>query len=214
MNKSVNFILLIFILAILLIGWIRAEEPFFFHWTPYIWLSILTFLNWYIAAKIFFIGKSKNPLFGVLPIISIVLLIGSLISAVLMFLNSTESALTSNFHLITQILVIATTSIFLILFKITSLLFGMKTTDIKKDHISKIECIKIINQLLNQVPNEQKQHFKKIMNIIEYDLPHDNKLQDINDWQTLSSNLKNYQTANQLSVKQTEDWIKLAQKIQ
>ena len=52
------------------------------------------------------------------------------------------------------------------------------------------------------------------MNIIEYDLPHDNKLQDINDWQTLSSNLKNYQTANQLSVKQTEDWIKLAQKIQ
>ena len=105
MNKYLLLILGTLVATTILIGLITSfntEKDVTYHWLPFIWLSILIFLNWYVAGKITSTQESKNMLFGILPIAGLSLTVGSILSVALLFVYSSEGFLTSSFHLISQ----------------------------------------------------------------------------------------------------------------
>ena len=215
-KKYLNLILIIFVFAILLIGLVNSkntEEHLFYYWIPYIWLSFLVLLNWLVASQILHSDESKNPLFGVLPVAGIVLTASSLISSVLMFYNASEQALFSTFHSVTQILIISITSIIILMFGLISKIAEVRT---EKGSILKNDSIKIINLLMTESSLDITKNLKKIIDLIEYELPHDSKLQLDDNWKKFSNKLllvQNKDDKYELSIGESQNWIKIIESL-
>ncbi len=217
MNKYLLLILATLIATTILIGYITSfntEINFTYHWLPFIWLSFLIFINWYVAGKITSTQKSKNMLFGILPIAGLSLTLGSILSVTLLFFYSSEGSLTSTFHLISQTIIISITIIFLFLYKISSNAAEINVSTIEPQ---KNDCLKMINSLMTSSSAKTKENLQKIINIIEYDLPHDSKLQLHDEWIQFSNDLvsksKDPFTDNSFEI-QSENWLKNLKRIQ
>ena len=217
MNKYLLLILATLIATTILIGLITSfstEKDVTYHWLPFIWLSILIFLNWYVAGKITSTQESKNMLFGILPIAGLSLTLGSILSVTLLFFYSSEGSLTSTFHLISQTIIISITIIFLFLYKISSNVAEINVSTIEPQ---KNDCLKMINSLMTSSSAKTKENLQKIINIIEYDLPHDSKLQLHDEWIQFSNDLvsksKDPFTDNSFEI-QSENWLKNLKRIQ
>ena len=217
MNKYLLLILATLLATTILIGFITSfntEKDFTYHWLPFIWLSILIFLNWYVAGKITSTQKSKNMLFGILPIAGLSLTLGSILSAILLFVYSYEGFLTSTFHLISQTIIISITIIFLFLYKISS---NAAEINIRAMEPQKNDCLKMIHSLMNSSSPKTKENLEKILNIIEYDLPHDSKLQLHDEWIQFSNDLfsksKDPSTDSSFEI-QSENWLRNLKRIQ
>ena len=217
MNKYLLLILGTLVATTILIGLITSfntEKDVTYHWLPFIWLSILIFLNWYVAGKITSTQESKNMLFGILPIAGLSLTVGSILSVALLFVYSSEGFLTSSFHLISQTIIISITIIFLFLYKISS---NAAEINVSKVNPQKNDCLKMIHGLITSSSAKTKENLEKILNIIEYDLPHDSKLQLHDEWIQFSNDLvnksKDPSSDNSFEI-QSENWLKNLKRIQ
>lgn len=217
MNKYLLLILGTLVATTILIGLITSfstEKDVTYHWLPFIWLSILIFLNWYVAGKITSTQESKNMLFGILPIAGLSLTVGSILSVALLFVYSSEGFLTSSFHLISQTIIISITIIFLFLYKISS---NAAEINVSKVNPQKNDCLKMIHGLITSSSAKTKENLEKILNIIEYDLPHDSKLQSLDEWIQFSNDLvnkaKDPSSDNSFEI-QSENWLKNLKRIQ
>ena len=217
MNKYLLLILVTLVVTTILIGFttsFNTEKDYIYHWLPFIWLSVLIFLNWYVAGKITSTQKSKNMLFGILPIAGLSLTVGSILSATLLFVYSSEGFLTSTFHLISQTLIISITIIFLFLYKISS---NAAEINVSAMNPQKNDCLKMIRSLVTSSSAKTKENLEKIVNIIEYDLPHDSKLQRLDEWIQFTNDLvnksKDPSSDNSFEI-QSANWLENLKRIQ
>ena len=217
MNKYLLLILVTLVVTTILIGFttsFNTEKDYIYHWFPFIWLSVLIFLNWYVAGKITSTQKSKNMLFGILPIAGLSLTVGSILSATLLFVYSSEGFLTSTFHLISQTLIISITIIFLFLYKISS---NAAEINVSAMNPQKNDCLKMIRSLVTSSSAKTKENLEKIVNIIEYDLPHDSKLQRLDEWIQFTNDLvnksKDPSSDNSFEI-QSANWLENLKRIQ
>ena len=217
MNKYLLLILGTLVATTILIGLITSfntEKDVTYHWLPFIWLSILIFLNWYVAGKITSTQESKNMLFGILPIAGLSLTVGSILSVALLFVYSSEGFLTSSFHLISQTIIISITIIFLFLYKISS---NAAEINVSKVNPQKNDCLKMIHGLITSSSAKTKENLEKILNIIEYDLPHDSKLQRLDEWIQFTNDLvnksKDPSSDNSFEI-QSANWLENLKRIQ
>tara|TARA_B100000401_G_C52809276_1_gene722798 strand:+ start:1287 stop:1940 length:654 start_codon:yes stop_codon:yes gene_type:complete len=216
-NKYLLLILVTLVVTTILIGFttsFNTEKDYIYHWLPFIWLSVLIFLNWYVAGKITSTQKSKNMLFGILPIAGLSLTVGSILSATLLFVYSSEGFLTSTFHLISQTLIISITIIFLFLYKISS---NAAEINVSAMNPQKNDCLKMIRSLVTSSSAKTKENLEKIVNIIEYDLPHDSKLQRLDEWIQFTNDLvnksKDPSSDNSFEI-QSANWLENLKRIQ
>jgi hypothetical protein len=81
----------------------------------------------------------------------------------------------------------------------------------------KNDCLKMIHSLMNSSSPKTKENLEKILNIIEYDLPHDSKLQLHDEWIQFSNDLfsksKNPSTDSSFEI-QSENWLRNLKRIQ
>ena len=217
MNKYLLLILVTLVVTTILIGFttsFNTEKDYIYHWFPFIWLSVLIFLNWYVAGKITSTQKSKNMLFGILPIAGLSLTVGSILSATLLFVYSSEGFLTSTFHLVSQTLIISITIIFLFLYKISS---NAAEINVSAMNPQKNDCLKMIRSLVTSSSAKTKENLEKIVNIIEYDLPHDSKLQRLDEWIQFTNDLvnksKDPSSDNSFEI-QSANWLENLKRIQ
>ncbi len=217
MNKYLLLILVTLVVTTILIGFttsFNTEKDYIYHWLPFIWLSVLIFLNWYVAGKITSTQKSKNMLFGILPIAGLSLTVCSILSATLLFVYSSEGFLTSTFHLISQTLIISITIIFLFLYKISS---NAAEINVSAMNPQKNDCLKMIRSLVTSSSAKTKENLEKIVNIIEYDLPHDSKLQRLDEWIQFTNDLvnksKDPSSDNSFEI-QSANWLENLKRIQ
>jgi hypothetical protein len=154
-------------------------------WLNVSWILFLAFLNW--AASTFLFLKvsdaGKNPLFGVLPGLNIVVFLYSVVSAGLLSANiyNQNFLLLANWHLVVQII------IGLICFSIVILmLIASKGAEIPlgPEGIENKELLlRRMARLKNELDEEFEPDISSLIEQLKFSVPHITKLNSLEDYQ-------------------------------
>ncbi len=196
MKKLSLALFLIIAATIIVVAVLLAPEQVHntYFWVTIGWLVFLSFLNWFVSTYIFLkSGKNSiNTKFGILPSLNIVVFIYSIISATFLLFTwfTNESNVLPNWHLITQILLFSTLSIFTIFF-----LFASKGAEISKGNFSidKTKLLSTTEYLKSQDQNdENKKYLGELYEVINYSIPHLTKLKSEENYRDLTKIFKKH----------------------
>ena len=196
MKKLSLALFLIIAATIIVVAVLLAPEQIHntYFWVTIGWLVFLSFLNWFVSTYIFLKSdkNSINTKFGILPSLNIVVFIYSIISATFLLFTwfTNESNVLPNWHLITQILLFSTLSIFTIFF-----LFASKGAEISKGNFSidKTKLLSTTEYLKSQDQNdENKKYLGELYEVINYSIPHLTKLKSEENYRDLTKIFKKH----------------------
>ncbi len=196
MKKLSLALFLIIAATIIVVAVLLAPEQVHntYFWVTIGWLVFLSFLNWFVSTYIFLkSGKNSiNTKFGILPSLNVVVFIYSIISATFLLFTwfTNESNVLPNWHLITQILLFSTLSIFTIFF-----LFASKGAEISKGNFSidKTKLLSTTEYLKSQDQNdENKKYLGELYEVINYSIPHLTKLKSEENYRDLTKIFKKH----------------------
>ena len=196
MKKLSLSLFLIIAATIIVVAILLAPEQIknVYFWVTIGWLVFLSFINWFVSTYIFLKdGKNSiNPKFGILPSLNIVVFIYSIISAAFLLFTwfTNDFEVLPNWHLITQILLFSTISIFTVFF-----LFASKGAEISQGNfdIDKGKLLSTTEHLKSQDTNdEDKKYLSELYEVIKYSIPHLTKLKSEENYRDLTKIFKKH----------------------
>ena len=155
-------------------------------WFKVSWICFLSGLNWWASVALFSSDNKASTKFAILPSINIVVVIYSIVSAFLLFLPLLFNFETKiPFHLISQIVLAAITSLLIVF-----MLMSAKAAEIPTDGSAfpKNVLIEKMTRIMNKihVPAE-KNAFESALERVKYHSFHNSKLQRISQYHELCS---------------------------
>ena len=179
MSKYVNSLIFFPPITIIMIGIIiSVGETRLISIVPYFWTSSLVLIN-SLTSLSMLSSKDGYAFFGILPAFSLFMAIGSALSVLLVFFSEYQGQLFHTWHLVTQIIVIMTTTIILIFLKLTAVIVDDSATPVnlsKNYVISKIKNLSVSAELTT----DQIENF---IAALRYDTPPDSVLKRNENWQ-------------------------------
>lgn len=179
MNKLLYLLLLVLIggfsLAVFTLDLFESNNASIFK--AFFWLLFLIFLNWLVSFSYFSNTKNKykNEKFGVLPSISILITIYSIVSGIFIILNTfINLALLNDYHLSIQIVLITIVISLCLVMLITSA--GAVVGN--NEFLPKLDLIKLINkkfkfyQLNKNNDDDITSKINDLIAYIKYKMPH------------------------------------------
>lgn len=182
MGRILYALLGVLIAAIVIISWAVAPRDAFavYYWAAVFWLCLLVFINWFLSVRIFSSAESRRPIFGILPIAGVTLVVGSVFSVTTMFLHvSGEKEFFSTTHVILQVIFVGGTAALILLFRVAD-----KTALIARPFgiPDKQKIIRQLNLMRADSDDITIAVLEKLVDKIEYELPHDSKLMGNEEW--------------------------------
>jgi hypothetical protein len=210
-------IVLLFIveISIIVVSLLRRPERIgeLDFWLIVFWLLFLVFLNWFVSAYTF--GKAGDKTtsteFGILPSLNILVFVYSIASVSFLTFswNISDFRILPNWHMITQVIAAAVTASVGVL-----MLIAAKGAEIEiPDRVKpKEELVKKIKTLISSLPKdnpELESELTKLRDYIQYSLPHIARINNIENYNLLYSQLHDLDLLNEDDSENLKNIIKL-----
>jgi hypothetical protein len=182
-------------------------------WLIVIWLLFLVFLNWFVSAYTF--GKAgdanKSTQFGILPSLNILVFVYSVasVSFLIFSWNITDFGILPNWHMITQVIAAAVTAFVGILMLIAAKGAEIGTPDGLKPKEDFVKKINILSSSLPKGNSELESELKKLCDYIQYSMPHIARINNIENYNLLYSQLHELDLLNEDESENLKSIIKL-----
>ncbi|MDG1144595.1 MAG: hypothetical protein P8N92_07990 [Burkholderiales bacterium] len=207
MRNLLFSILVTTIAAVILIGYLLAPtDASLTHWVPYLWLSILFYLNWQVSVTIF-AGKGNDSIFGILPSAGLVVFFASVISASAAFVASYADEILSRAHLVFQVLAVTLAVILFLTFNVSSRIASSHKDSVGVSRRQVLESLRVFTV---RQDDELLLKLREVINVVEYDLPHESKLHNQPSWAEVSSEILACGDINETMV---ANWLQTLRKL-